>query len=80
MEYIVSSLFLRANIIWNLSLLCGIVESLIYWIDVLNYFVLLIQCMGKIMMLFCSWYFSSILIWAFFGQINSELILYEISN
>jgi|688.fasta_scaffold2789963_1 hypothetical protein len=66
--------------LWDLTLTCSIVEWLVDRIDAGNNFISLIKGMTEVMMVFGSGEFSCIMIRALFGEVNSKLIFYKISN
>ena len=66
MENIVSRLLFGAYVIWNLFLFRSVIKCFVYWICIFNYFVLLVQGMRKIMVLFCCRNFFRIWIRALF--------------
>jgi hypothetical protein len=66
--------------LWDLTLTRSIVKWLVDRIDAGNNFIGLIKGMTEVMMVFGSGEFSCIRIGALFGEVNSKLIFYKISN
>lgn len=80
MEYTVSTELLWTKMIRDLLLSSGVVEWLVDWVNVCYYFIGLVKGVVQIVVIFGGWYFLGIWIGALFGEIDSELILNEVSD
>lgn len=80
MENTVSTELLWAKMIRDLLLSSGVVEWLVDWVNACDYFVGFVQGVVQIVVIFGGWYFFGIWIGALFGEIDSELILNEVSD